>query len=240
MIKLGIRSSIVKVVIDFLRDRKMLVKMNGQQWESFDLIGGGPQGSLVGQLLYIIASDDVAEEIPEEDQFKYIDDLLALEAINVEGKLVDYDVFQHVPSNLAPGQSFLPPDKFKTQRYNDHIFRWSNNNKMVIKQEKSNYMMISRSKQPIGTRLNINGAVLDRKQSIVHLGIHMTDSLCWEKHISEICRKAYPRVRCYQSWSMLVSLQKTSLWFTAFIFTVWQSIALLRFTAHWAESKVTN
>ena len=69
--------------------------MNGQQPESFDLIGGGPQGSLVGQLLYLIASDDVAEDIPEEDTFKYIDDLSALEAIKLEGKLVDYDVFQH-------------------------------------------------------------------------------------------------------------------------------------------------
>ena len=73
MINLGIRSSIVKVVIDFLRDRKMLVKMNKEESESFDLIGGGPQGSLVGQLLYLIASDDVAEDIPEEDTFKYID-----------------------------------------------------------------------------------------------------------------------------------------------------------------------
>ena len=66
----------------------MLVKMNGQASESFDLIGGGPQGSLVGQLLYIIASDDVAEDIPEEDKFKYIDDLSALEAVNIEEKLV--------------------------------------------------------------------------------------------------------------------------------------------------------
>ena len=56
-------------------------------------------------------------------------------------------------------------------------------------------MVVSRSKQVFGTRLNINGAVLERKQSIVHLGIHMTEGLCWEKHISEICRKAYPRVR---------------------------------------------
>ena len=43
--------------------------------------------------------------------------------------------------------------------------------------------------------LNIIGTVLDRKQSIVHLGIHMTKSLCWEKHISEVCRQAYPRVK---------------------------------------------
>ena len=49
-IKLGIRSSIIKILIDFLSDRKMQVKMN-QHTSSYDLIGGGPQGSIIGQLL---------------------------------------------------------------------------------------------------------------------------------------------------------------------------------------------
>ena len=39
MIKLGIRSSIVKLGINFLRERKMLMKMNGHISPSFDLIG---------------------------------------------------------------------------------------------------------------------------------------------------------------------------------------------------------
>ena len=92
MIKLGLRSSIVKVIIDFLNERKMEVKMNKRTSTIHDLIGGGPQGSLIGQLLYIIASDDAAEEIPEEDKFKYVDDLSALEKVNVAGILVNYDV----------------------------------------------------------------------------------------------------------------------------------------------------
>ena len=75
--------------------------MNGQASTPLYIIGGGPQGSLIGQLLYLIASDDVAEEIPEEDQFKYIDDLTAVEAQFTDGKLVDYDVLQHVPSDVV-------------------------------------------------------------------------------------------------------------------------------------------
>ena len=53
----------------------ILLGMNNQNSEILDLGGGGPQGSIIGQLLYIIASDDAAEDIPEEDKFKYIDDL---------------------------------------------------------------------------------------------------------------------------------------------------------------------
>ena len=47
MIKLGIRSSIVKIVINFLKERKMELKMNGQASTPLDLVGGGPQGSLI-------------------------------------------------------------------------------------------------------------------------------------------------------------------------------------------------
>ena len=72
LINMGIRSSIVRILIDFLKDRKMQLKMNQKQSAVLDLIGGGPQGSLIGQLLCIIGSDDVAEEVIEEDKFKYV------------------------------------------------------------------------------------------------------------------------------------------------------------------------
>ena len=159
----------------------MLVKMNGHASPSFDLIGGGLQGSLIGQLLNFIASDDVAEDIPEEIKYRYIDDLSALEAITIQGTLVEYDVCQNVSSYLAPGQLFLPPDTFKLQMYNDTLFQRSNSNKVVINQQKSNYMVISRSNQDIATNLNINGELLVRKHTNVHLGMHITDRLCWKK-----------------------------------------------------------
>ena len=58
-----------------------------------DLIGGGPQGSLIGQLLYIIGSDDVAEEVNEEDKFKFVDDLSTLEVLNNKENLIEHDFF---------------------------------------------------------------------------------------------------------------------------------------------------
>ena len=66
---------------------------------------------------------------------------------------------------------------------------------MIMNQNKSNHMVISKSSDKFSTRLNINGAVLERKEEICHLGVWLTESLCWEKHISEICKRAYPRVK---------------------------------------------
>ena len=70
-IKLKIRSSIVNILINILNGRKMQVKMNGCTSSSHDLIGGSPQGSLIGQLLHIIGSDDSAQDVPDQDKFKY-------------------------------------------------------------------------------------------------------------------------------------------------------------------------
>ena len=41
-IKIGIRSSITKILIDFMNERKMQVKMNQHTSTSYDLIGGSP------------------------------------------------------------------------------------------------------------------------------------------------------------------------------------------------------
>ena len=71
--------------------------MNGKTSSTLDLIGGGPQGSIIGQLLYIIASDDVAEDTPEDEKFKYIDDLSLVDAIKTKDNLIQYDVRRRVP-----------------------------------------------------------------------------------------------------------------------------------------------
>jgi hypothetical protein len=195
MISLGIRSSIVRVIIDFLNDRKMEVKMNGHTSTPFDLVGGGPQGSLIGQLIYIISSDDAAEDIPEEDQFKYVDDLSAVEGINTSIRPSDYDVFGHVPSDVATEQLFLAASTFKTQEYNASISKWTTANKMKLNEEKSNYMVFCKSKEPFATRILLNKTKLNRESQICHLGIWISEDLTWNRQITEIGKKAYPRVK---------------------------------------------
>ena len=82
-IKFGVRSSLVPVLIDYLRNRQMKVKLNGEESESHGLIGGSPQGTLIGQMLYIGGSDDAASEINNEDKFKYVDDLEIIELVSL-------------------------------------------------------------------------------------------------------------------------------------------------------------
>ena len=60
LINMGCRPSIVPIVMEFLQDRRMTVRYNSawSRWHS--LVGGFPQGSWLGQMSYIAASDDAA------------------------------------------------------------------------------------------------------------------------------------------------------------------------------------
>ena len=175
---------------NFSNERKMTVKMNGEQSSTLGLIGGGPQGSVIGQLLYIIASDDVAEDTPEDEKFKYIDDLSLLEAVKTKDKLIEYDVYRRVPSDVRTNQFFLPTTAFQSQTRNENIAEWTRQNNMKLNTQKSNYMVISRKKDNFATRLKLDNKTVDRQTEIRHLGVWLREDMSWEKNISEICKKA--------------------------------------------------
>ena len=67
---LGVRPSLIPLLISYLSDRQMKVKFNGEESEFLRLVGGGPQGTLIGQLEYLVYSNDSAETVSEEDRYK--------------------------------------------------------------------------------------------------------------------------------------------------------------------------
>ena len=49
-IQLGVRPSLIPLLASYLTDRKMKVKFNGEVSDFLSLVGGGPQGTLIGQI----------------------------------------------------------------------------------------------------------------------------------------------------------------------------------------------
>ena len=96
----------------------MKVKFNGEMSAFLTLIGGGPQGTLLGGLEYLVQSNDNADIVPEEDRFKYIDDLSVLQLICLSGLLVEYNFFEHVASDIGIDDQYLPAASYQTQ---DHL-----------------------------------------------------------------------------------------------------------------------
>ena len=60
-IELGVRPSLIPLLISYLSDRQMKVRFNGEESDFLSLIGGGPQGTLVGQLEYLVLRYDNAD-----------------------------------------------------------------------------------------------------------------------------------------------------------------------------------
>ena len=76
-------------------------------YQLYQFCGGFPQGSKIGRDCFLSASNDSADEVPTEDRFKYIDDLLILELIMLTGLLQDYDTYMHVTSDIPLDHEYL-------------------------------------------------------------------------------------------------------------------------------------
>ena len=55
---MGVPGWLLKLVVAFLQNRKMKVKYKGKYSKLFSLPGGGPKGSLLGLLLFLILIND--------------------------------------------------------------------------------------------------------------------------------------------------------------------------------------
>ena len=82
----------------------MIVKWKGIYSTTRRLKRGGPKRGTFVNLVYICQSDDNEEIVDPNDRFKFVDDLLILEIINLlSTKISSYDVYSHV-SNDIPHQ----------------------------------------------------------------------------------------------------------------------------------------
>ena len=100
--------------------------------EFLALIGGGPQGTLLGQIEYLVQSNDNADIVSPDDRFKYIDDLSVLQLVCLSGLLTDYNFQQHVASDVGIDDRFLPSTTFGSQDTLNFISNWTRENQMKL------------------------------------------------------------------------------------------------------------
>ena len=194
MIKMGIRESLIPVLIQFLSGRQMTVKFNSKTSRMYTLVGGGPQGSQNGQNTYICASNDNADHVPIEDQFKYCDDLQVLELVLLGDILCEYDFKRHVASDVGVGQKFLDPNQYEMQKKLDTIATWTDENLMRLNEEKSNYIIFTKAREDFAARLTLNEKLLERKKTTKVVGVWLEEKGGWAKNTAEICKSAYAKL----------------------------------------------
>ena len=76
----------------------MCVKWKGIYSQVKQLPGGEPQGGKFGFLELLAQSNDNSNMVKPEDRYKFVDDLTALEIINLLCiQVTSYDLYSHIP-----------------------------------------------------------------------------------------------------------------------------------------------
>ena len=181
-IKLGVRPSLVPILASYLTDRQMQVRYNDTYSGTYSLPGGGPQGSLVGLIEYFVQSNDNADSVDPEMRFKYVDDLSVLELVMLTGLLSEYNFKLHVASDIGIDEQYVSAENLKTQETLNKIADWTSINKMKLNEDKTHYMVFSRSETEFATRLCLNGQTLDRVEAVKLVGVWVDTWLDWARN----------------------------------------------------------
>ena len=121
-IRNGVRASLIPILASFFERRTMRVAWRGKLSSERSLPGSGPQGSSWGILEYLSQSNNSADNVPEDDRAKFMDDLTILEIILLANVgLASHNTKSNIPTNIAEHNQFIPREHLKTQKYVEDI-----------------------------------------------------------------------------------------------------------------------
>lgn len=163
MLILGIDPAIVRWVEAYLRNRLQFVEISGARSSLLRVSSGVPQGSVLGPLLFLIYVNDIATVVPPfVDVRLYADDCL---------------LFCHVKS---VSDQMLLNDALRC------IDNWCEKWDMKINFDKTVCMTISNKKTPLNYKYTINNREIKSSNELKYLGVTISSSLKWDKHIDNI------------------------------------------------------
>ena len=211
---MGVPAWLLSVVIAFLTDRRMLVRYKGKESGVKSLPGGGPQGTLLGLLLFIILINDVGFEdqlnnIGEvytrknhlkkanEIHLKYVDDLTLAEAVHLPTQL------EHVPDqkrqrpdnyHSRTGHT-LPLEKSKVFKKLVKTKEYANTNEMKINLKKTKVMLFNPcSSLDFQPNIELDNHQLEIVEEMRLLGVHIRSDMKWHTNTEQMVKKAYKRL----------------------------------------------
>ena len=169
----------VQWVKSYLENRKQVVKFGNIISDEESVESGVPQGSILGPLLFITCTNDIEKEMEGYDIFSYADDMQIL----VKG------------TNIKELERKLEVAIKKANSY-------YNKNSLLNNATKTEIMLLG-SKQKLNKLRRLQVKVTEEgkekylygEESLKILGLHIDQSLTWDKHISHIKKKATNSIR---------------------------------------------
>ena len=84
---------------------------------------------------YLCQSNDNADNINKEDRFKFVDDLTALEILNLLiTQVTSYDFFSHLASDIPTHNGYIDKSNLQSQKDLNLINTWTTKKRMILNQ----------------------------------------------------------------------------------------------------------
>ena len=167
--EIGIEGEYIKIVKDFLADRKQRVVIDGKKSDWTSIESGVPQGSILGPLLFLVYINDLIDSV-ESDIRIFADDTFI------------FRIFD--PSSIDALNRDL-----------ERITRWAHQWKMVFNPDATKPaigVIFTRSnvKRVLPNKLVFNGYDVIMEDETKHIGMILDEKLNFESHLSAKISKA--------------------------------------------------
>ena len=166
----GVNGGLLSLFENYLQNRQQRVVINGAYSEYLPIESGVPQGSVLGPLFFLIYINDLEKNIKSNVKF-FADDTMLFSKVkdpNVSAAELNYDL--------------------------DLICQWAYQWKMQFNpdttKQATEVIFSCKKIKPIHPQLTFNGNVVAKVNDQKHLGLTLTPSLSFNKHIHEKLSKA--------------------------------------------------
>ena len=167
----GIGGSVLSILTQFLSNRSQQVTVDGCRSKLVDVVSGVPQGSVLGQLLFLLYTSAFFS-ILENKLIGYAHDSTLMAVVSSPG--VRVAVAESLICDLG--------------RVSDWCDLWG----MKLNASKTKTMIVSRSRtmHPQSRPLTIGRTVLKESDDLVILGVTFNSKMAFEKHLRSVSRAA--------------------------------------------------
>ena len=209
---MGVPGWLLRIVIAFLKDRKMQVNYKGKFSGIKSLPGGGPQGTILALLLFIVLINDIGFEgqqnnvgdiitskknlkIINEIHLKYVDDMTLAEAINLPEKLVKIPDRPRPDSFHARTGHALPQENSRVYNQILRTKEFASKNDMKINYNKTKVITFNPCTSiDFMPEIKFDNKELELVDEVKLLGLTIRSDMKWTSNTQNMLVKAYRKL----------------------------------------------